>query len=364
MIVITVLPFIGLVFAVAMLWNRAVGWTDLALFLGLYVLCGFGITIGYHRMLDPPRVRGGTAAEGGCCSSSGRSRSRARRSTGPSTTAPTTPSPTRRATRTALTTASTTRSGASSRDSATPTSAGCSSTTAPTASGTPRICSADKMVMFVDRSFWLWVIVSFALPFALGGLITAQLGGRRHRPDLGRLVRLFFNHHITWSVNSICHFFGRRPFTTSDQSTNNWVLALPSLGESWHHNHHVFPTSAVHGLSPWKQFDLSGPLDRAVGEDGAGAQRAPTHGRADRAQARAATAAGTQRLTARGVSGRILLGRQPRAVAAVRGRELPDDLHRPAVQHRAAAAAGDARDDSRQRGRPRGLRRAPLSHPG
>ena len=64
----------------------------------------------------------------------------------------------------------------------------------------------------------------------------------------GGLVRLFLNHHITWSVNSICHFFGRRPFAAYDQSTNNWLLALPSLGESWHHNHHVFPTSAFHGL--------------------------------------------------------------------------------------------------------------------
>jgi stearoyl-CoA desaturase (Delta-9 desaturase) len=73
----------------------------------------------------------------------------------------------------------------------------------------------------------------------------------------GGLVRLFFNHHVTWSVNSICHFFGTRPFRAADQSTNNWMLAIPSLGESWHHNHHAFPTSAFHGLS-WRQFDLSG----------------------------------------------------------------------------------------------------------
>src|SRR5213078_4512005 len=58
-------------------------------------------------------------------------------------------------------------------------------------------------------------------------------------------------------VNSICHFFGRRPFAAGDRSTNNWVLALPSLGEAWHHNHHVFPTSAFHGLG-WRQIDLSG----------------------------------------------------------------------------------------------------------
>ena len=90
---------------------------------------------------------------------------------------------------------------------------------------------------------------SFALPFALGGLITHSWKGAVTGLIWGGLVRLFFNHHITWSVNSICHFFGRRPFTAADHSTNNWVLALPSLGESWHHNHHVFPTSAFHGLS-------------------------------------------------------------------------------------------------------------------
>ena len=86
--------------------------------------------------------------------------------------------------------------------------------------------------MFVDRSFWLWVIVSFALPFALGGLITRSWEGAVTGLIWGGLVRLFFNHHVTWSVNSICHFFGRRPFAASDQSTNNWVLAMPSLGES------------------------------------------------------------------------------------------------------------------------------------
>jgi stearoyl-CoA desaturase (delta-9 desaturase) len=78
----------------------------------------------------------------------------------------------------------------------------------------------------------------------------------------GGLVRLFLNHHVTWSVNSICHYFGRRPFPAYDLSTNNWLLALPSLGESWHHNHHVFPTSAFHGLGKM-QLDASGLMIRA-----------------------------------------------------------------------------------------------------
>ena len=73
------------------------------------------------------------------------------------------------------------------------------------------------------------------------------------------LVRIFLVHHITWSINSICHFFGRRRFDTDDESTNVFWLALPSLGEAWHHNHHAFPQSAFHGLR-WYELDPSGWL--------------------------------------------------------------------------------------------------------
>ena len=114
----------------------------------------------------------------------------------------------------------------------------------------------DRLTMTVSRLFPLWAVLTFVVPFALGGLLTLSWKGAVTGLVWGGLVRLFFNHHVTWSVNSICHFFGKRPFATSDQSTNNWMLALPSLGESWHHNHHVFPTSAFHGLS-WRQVDLS-----------------------------------------------------------------------------------------------------------
>jgi stearoyl-CoA desaturase (delta-9 desaturase) len=99
------------------------------------------------------------------------------------------------------------------------------------------------------------------LPFAVGGLLSGTWTGAFTGLLWGGAVRLFLNHHITWSVNSICHFFGRRPFAAYDLSTNNWLLAIPSLGEAWHHNHHVFPTSAFHGLN-WRQVDISGMLIR------------------------------------------------------------------------------------------------------
>ncbi len=72
-------------------------------------------------------------------------------------------------------------------------------------------------------------------------------------------MRIFLVHHVTWSINSICHFFGRRRFDTDDHSTNVFWLALPSLGEAWHHNHHAFPQSAFHGLR-WYELDPSGWL--------------------------------------------------------------------------------------------------------
>ncbi len=75
----------------------------------------------------------------------------------------------------------------------------------------------------------------------------------------GGLVRIFFVHHVTWSINSICHFFGTRRFDLEDRSTNVFWLALPSLGEAWHHNHHAFPRSAFHGLR-WWELDPSGWL--------------------------------------------------------------------------------------------------------
>ena len=110
----------------------------------------------------------------------------------------------------------------------------------------------DRGMRRISRSF-PWVVllglaIPFALGYALGGTLTAALTALLW----GGLVRIFLVHHITWSVNSVCHFFGRRRFGTDDFSTNVFWLALPSLGESWHHNHHAFPRSAQHGLRWWE----------------------------------------------------------------------------------------------------------------
>lgn len=118
----------------------------------------------------------------------------------------------------------------------------------------------DRVVMSIDRQFPWFVLLALVIPGALGFVLTGgSWVGALTGAFWGGAVRIFVTHHVTWSVNSICHMFGRRPFATGDKSTNNWVLALPTLGEAWHHNHHAFPTSAFHGLRRWqKALDPSG----------------------------------------------------------------------------------------------------------
>jgi stearoyl-CoA desaturase (Delta-9 desaturase) len=115
----------------------------------------------------------------------------------------------------------------------------------------------DPMMRKIDSLFPVWALLGLALP-ALAGYV---LSGGEPMAALtafvwAGLVRVFLLHHATWSVNSICHMYGKRPFETDDESRNNWVVALVSLGEGWHHSHHAFPTSARHGLSR-RQLDPS-----------------------------------------------------------------------------------------------------------
>ena len=106
----------------------------------------------------------------------------------------------------------------------------------------------DRFVVWIDRTFLLWVFLSLVIPFLLGGWTGLLWGG---------LVRIFLTHHVTWSVNSVCHTFGMREYETTDQSRNEWLVGLLAFGEGWHNNHHAFPRSAFHGLH-WWQVDLSG----------------------------------------------------------------------------------------------------------
>jgi stearoyl-CoA desaturase (Delta-9 desaturase) len=118
---------------------------------------------------------------------------------------------------------------------------------------------ADPVLRSVDRMFPLWVLVGLAVPFGMGVALTGSLVGGLTGLLWGGAVRILFLHHATFSINSLCHFFGRRRFPTGDESRNLAWLALPTFGEAWHNNHHAFPTSAHHGLSRW-QLDPGGWL--------------------------------------------------------------------------------------------------------
>jgi stearoyl-CoA desaturase (delta-9 desaturase) len=110
----------------------------------------------------------------------------------------------------------------------------------------------DRGMRLIARQFVPLVLLTLLLPALAGYLASGTLAGAATGLLWGGLVRIFFVHHVTWSVNSVCHYFGTRRFLTEDRSTNVFWLALPSLGESWHHNHHAFPRSAVHGLKRWE----------------------------------------------------------------------------------------------------------------
>jgi stearoyl-CoA desaturase (delta-9 desaturase) len=114
----------------------------------------------------------------------------------------------------------------------------------------------DPAVRFVDRTFPFWVLAGLAFPFAFGLALTGSVAGGLTGLLWGGAVRIFLLHHATFSINSLCHFFGFRQFATGDESRNLSWLALPTLGEAWHNNHHAFPASARHGLR-WWQLDPS-----------------------------------------------------------------------------------------------------------
>ena len=112
----------------------------------------------------------------------------------------------------------------------------------------------DRTMQVMDKLFFLWVVLGFAVPFGLGWIIGGGLGTALTALLWGGFVRVFLLHHVTWSINSVCHFFGRKRFDVEDESRNVFWLAPLSMGEAWHHNHHAFPTSAFHGLRFWERL--------------------------------------------------------------------------------------------------------------
>jgi stearoyl-CoA desaturase (Delta-9 desaturase) len=256
------MPFAAFGVAVVLLWNDLVGPTDLAIFAGLYLVSAFGITIGYHRLLthrsfDAPRpvryalaIMGQTAVQGPVVDwvADHRKHHAFTDEEGD----PHSPHLHGGGLKGALHGLYhahmgwlfVTQGQADRRRYA-------------------RDLMDDPVMKRISKAFLWNAIGGLALAFLLGLAITGTVAGGLTALVWGGFVRIFFVHHITWSINSICHFFGRRRFAIDDHSTNVFWLALPSLGESWHHNHHAFPRSAVHGLR-WWEIDVTGLVIMAM----------------------------------------------------------------------------------------------------
>ncbi len=247
------LPLAGVVTAVVLLWNKAIGPLELGLLVGFYVVTCMGVTLGYHRMFthrafESSRTFRAVVAIIGSMAVEG----------------------------SVITWVADHRKHHAfadvEGDPHSPHLAG------PGFWGAVKglwhahvgwlfseVATADRMrfapdlmrdraLRVIDKLFGLWIVLSFAIPAAIGWLAGGTIGAALSALLWGGLVRICLLHHVTWSINSICHFFGRKRFEVEDESRNVFWLAPLSMGEAWHHNHHAFPTSAFHGLRWWERL--------------------------------------------------------------------------------------------------------------
>jgi stearoyl-CoA desaturase (Delta-9 desaturase) len=251
-----VVPLLGVIAAVVLLWRRAVDGVDLAILAGMYVMTAIGVTVGFHRLLTHRAfathpwvertfaVLGTLSVQGSVMDWVADHRK---------------------------------------HHAFTDVEGDPHSPHIGHGSGLPGFIHAhmgwlletqgqadwrrfapdlyeDPALRRIGRLFPQLVLVSLAIPTLAGFMLHGfTAGGALRGLVWGGLVRIFVVHHVTWSVNSVCHFFGRRRFDLEDHSTNVGWLSLLSLGESWHHNHHAFPRSAYHGLR-WYELDPSGAI--------------------------------------------------------------------------------------------------------
>jgi len=148
---------------------------------------------------------------------------------------------------------------------------------------------ADEDLVKVDRQFPYWVLLTLLAPAALGGLLSWSVWGAVTAFFWASLVRVCVLHHVTWSINSVCHMIGDRPYASRDKSANFWPLAILSMGESWHNSHHADPTCARHGVDRG-QLDISARVIWAFEKLGwASAVRWPKRERFDKLAAKRAS---------------------------------------------------------------------------
>jgi stearoyl-CoA desaturase (Delta-9 desaturase) len=255
-------PFVGFLVAIVLLWDELVDWTSLAIFAGMYVLTVQGVTLGFHRLLTHRSFQtykpvqytlaivGSMAVEGPVMNWVADHRKHH---------------------------AHTDQEG----DPHTPHGHGSGFKGAVVGlwyahmgwlferSGTTehqryaRDVYEDRGMQLIHKTFPVWVALGIAIPAGIGLAFTGTWRGAFEAALWGGPVRIFIGHHVTWSINSVCHFFGSRRFAVEDHSTNVFWLAPLSMGESWHHNHHTFPRSAFHGLKSW-EIDPTGWVIRGM----------------------------------------------------------------------------------------------------
>ncbi len=261
--IVTIGPIISLLFVAWQLWDRFLGWNDIFDFVIMYTLTGLGVTVGFHRLLthrsfkSGPTIRaifailGSAAIEGPVIAwvSDHRKHHRFSDQEGD----PHSPH-------------------VDHGDGWSAAIRGLvhahvgwlfiHSDRAKKSRYAPDLL-ADPVITWVDRTFIFWALGSLGLAFGLGWLFGGTLRAALTGLLWGGAVRMLVVHHVTYSVNSLCHFFGRRRFVTGDESRNLAWLAPFSLGEAWHNNHHAFPTSAEHGMRRW-ELDPSALMIRAL----------------------------------------------------------------------------------------------------
>jgi stearoyl-CoA desaturase (delta-9 desaturase) len=235
-------PLLGTAWAMYNLWHEWIGWRELALFFVLYLLTGLGVTVGYHRLLTHRSFEVGPVLKAaflvfGSMAVQGRAIDWA---------------------------ANHLKHHAHSDEEGDPHSplegffhahVGWLFSAPPAERERyGRKLLADPIIVFVDRTFLVWVGLGLLVPYLVAGWHGVLWGG---------LVRIAFVNHVTWAVNSVCHTFGDQPFDIPDESRNNWLVGLLAFGEGWHHNHHAFPAMAYHGMN-WRQFDLSAIVIRLL----------------------------------------------------------------------------------------------------
>jgi stearoyl-CoA desaturase (delta-9 desaturase) len=259
---VTALPFVGLLIAGWQTWNSLLHWYDLVVFVVMYLLCAAGVTVGFHRLLTHrafktgPRTRavltilGSAAIEGPVISWVADHRKHHTYSDEEGD--PHSPHVGHggglRGTLRGLFHAHVgwlfihTQRGLKERYA--------------------RDLIDDPVVSWVNRTFLWWVVGGLVLPAVLAMLLAWSWSAALTGLLWGGLIRMLVVHHVTYSVNSLCHVFGRQDYRTRDESRNLAWLALPTLGEAWHNNHHAFPRSAFHGMG--RQIDVSGLIIRAL----------------------------------------------------------------------------------------------------